>query len=119
MVNRLKELRNYLNLNQTDFAKYLGIKQNAYSTIESGKRPLADKYIKLICATFNVSEKWLRTGEGKIFISSPYEKELREILENLTPDYQQYILSTAKHLLELQRKLELQQKSLNPDQSDE
>ena len=59
MVQRLKEVRKALGLNQTEFAKHLGITQTAYSMIESGNRPLADKYVKVICSTFNVSEAWL------------------------------------------------------------
>ena len=36
MVQRLKEVRKALGLNQTEFAKHLGITQTAYSMIESG-----------------------------------------------------------------------------------
>ena len=48
MIHRLKEVRKELGLNQTDFAKYLGITQTAYSMIENGNRPLSDKYVKVI-----------------------------------------------------------------------
>ena len=49
MIHRLKEVRKELGFNQTDFAKHLGITQTAYSMIENGNRPLADKYVKVIC----------------------------------------------------------------------
>ena len=35
MIHRLKEVRKELGMNQTEFAKYLGITQTAYSMIET------------------------------------------------------------------------------------
>lgn len=105
MIHRLKEVRKALGFNQTNFAKQLGITQTAYSMIENGNRPLADKYIKVISSVFNVSENWLRKGEGEMFMSSPYEKEFNEIFTNLTPETQQYLLVMAKELLNTQEKL--------------
>lgn len=105
MIHRLKQVRRALGLNQTDFAKHLGITQTAYSMIENGKRPLADKYIKVICSAFNVNENWLRTGREDMFASSPYEKEFTQIFSHLTPDTQQYLLLMAEELLKVQTKL--------------
>lgn len=105
MIQRLKEIRKTLGFNQTDFAKHLGITQTAYSMIENGNRPLADKYIKVICSTFNISENWLITGQGEMFTASPYEKEFTEIFSNLTPETQEYLLTMAKELLNTQQKL--------------
>ncbi len=105
MLLRLKELRRILSLNQTDFAKQLGITQTAYSMIESGARPFSDKHVKHICSVFGVNEKWLRTGEGETFLQSPYEKDFMQIFELLTPETQEYLYNMAKGLLETQEKL--------------
>ena len=105
MRARLKKVRKSLGLNQTEFASHLGITQTAYSMIENGYRPLADKYVKVICSEFNVNENWMRTGEGEMFLASPYEKEFTEIFGNLAPETQQYLLLMAKELLNTQRKL--------------
>ena len=105
MVQLLKEVRKAQGLNQTEFAKHLGITQTANSKIESGNRPLADKYVKVICSTFNVSEAWFLTGDGEMFVSSPYEKEFTDIFGHLTPETQQYLLLMAKELLNTQQKL--------------
>lgn len=105
MVHRLKKIRKTLGFNQTDFAKYLGITQTAYSMIENGNRPLADKYIKVICSTFNVNETWFESGEGDMFLSSPYAKEFTEVFSRLAPETQQYLLLMAKELLNTQKKL--------------
>lgn len=113
MINRLKQLRKGLKINQTNFAKHLGITQTAYSMIENGNNPLSDRHIKVICSTFGINENWLRTGEGDMFFSSPYEKEFTEIFNNLTPETQQYLLLMAKELLNTQQKL--LNKHLNTD----
>jgi len=105
MIQRLKYIRKTLGYNQTDFAKHLGITQTAYSMIENGNRPLSNKYIKLICSLFNISEDWFYTGEGEMFIASPYEKEFVKIFSSLTPVTQQYLLLMAKELLNVQNSL--------------
>lgn len=109
VIERLKQLRKVLKMNQTNFAMQLGITQTAYSMIENGNNPLSDRHIKVICSAFNVNENWLRTGEGDMFFSSPYEKEFTEVFSNLTPVTQQYLLLMAKELLNTQEKL------LNPN----
>ncbi len=105
MIKRLKQLRKTLKINQTNFAKQLGITQTAYSMIENGNNPLSDRYIKVICSSFNVNENWLRTGDGDMFFSSPYEKEFTEVFSSLAPATQQYLLLMAKELLNTQEKL--------------
>lgn len=105
LIRRLKEIRTTLGFNQTDFAGYLGITQTAYSMIENGRRPLADKYVKIICSSFQIREEWFRTGEGEMFLVSPYEKEFTRIFSHLVPETQQYLLLMAKELLRTQNKL--------------
>jgi len=73
--------------------------------IENGIRPLSDKYVRVICITFNVSEHYLLTGEGEMFQSSPYEKELLTLYGKLVPETQEYLLVIAKELLKIQQKL--------------
>uniref|UniRef100_UPI0040569403 helix-turn-helix domain-containing protein n=1 Tax=Agathobacter sp. TaxID=2021311 RepID=UPI0040569403 len=109
MIKRLRQLRKTLKINQTNFAKQLGLTQTAYSMIENGNNPLSDRHIKVICSVFNVNEHWLRTGDGDMFFFSPYEKEFTEIFSNLAPATQQYLLLMAKELLNTQEKL------LNPN----
>lgn len=85
MASRLKQLRKALKINQTNFAKQLGITQTAYSMIENGNNPLSDRYIKVISSVFGVNEAWLRTGDGDMFYSSPYEKEFFKTFCNFQP----------------------------------
>jgi transcriptional regulator with XRE-family HTH domain len=105
MKDRMQALRKALKLNQVEFAERLGMKRTALSMIEVGNNALTDKNIKLICLTFNVNEKWLRTGRGDMFNASPYEAEFFDIFEDLMPETQRALLSLAKNLLETQKKL--------------
>ncbi|MEC1178627.1 helix-turn-helix transcriptional regulator [Metasolibacillus meyeri] len=105
MYSRIKEIRNALKMNQAEFARHLGLGQSTLAMIEVGKRTFSDKHIKVICATFNINEEWLRTGEGEMFNSSLYENELISIFDNLQPETQQYLLVMAKELLNMQQKL--------------
>jgi len=68
---RLKILRTELALKQGEFAEQLGISQSALSDFEREFKPIAERYIKLICLTFNANGTWLRTGEGEMFDKKP------------------------------------------------
>ncbi|MEK4425135.1 helix-turn-helix domain-containing protein [Solibacillus sp. FSL K6-1523] len=68
MIERLKEIREYHKLNQSDFAKSLGMGQSTLAMLEVGKRELLDRHIKTVCSIYNVNETWLRTGIGEMFI---------------------------------------------------
>lgn len=75
---RIKELRNTLKLNQTDFANRVGIKQSSLSDIENKKTETVDeRTIRLVCSEFGVNETWLRDGKGEIFRS---ESDLLKLL---------------------------------------
>lgn len=64
--DRIKEVRDDNKLTQTKFGKKLGVTRDVIKNIELGnlKNGVPDSIIKLISFTFNVSEQWLRTGEG-------------------------------------------------------
>ena len=103
ILDRIRLVRKTLRLRQGEFAQKIGLTQTALSMIELDKVALTDKNIKLICATFAVDEKWLRTGAGEMFgHSSPYEKELLEIFAKLTVDTQEFIIDMARNLLRRQ-----------------
>jgi transcriptional regulator with XRE-family HTH domain len=104
-TDRLAALRKALGLSQRKFAERLGIKANAVSMIEVGRNALTEKNIRLICMTFQVSEAWLRTGEGDMFVASPYEAEFIRTFRSLMPETQEALLQLGKRLLETQRKL--------------
>ena len=86
MNERLKKLRKALDLTQQEFADRIGVKRNTIATYEIGRNTPLDAVIASICREFNVSETWLRTGEGEMFLPSP-----NGVLDELV---QKYGLST-------------------------
>ena len=86
MNERIKKLRKVLDLTQQEFADKIGVKRNTIATYEIGRNVPLDAVIVLICREFNVSETWLRTGEGDMFLPSP-----NGVLDELV---QKYGLST-------------------------
>ena len=67
MNERVKELRQVLGLSGEKFGNAIGVKRSAISDIETGRNSLSEQMIKSICLAYNVSEIWLRTGEGSMF----------------------------------------------------
>lgn len=70
MHERLKLIRETQKMSQAEFSKALGMGQSTLAMMEVGKRDILDRHIKTICSIFNVSERWLRTGEGEMFVKS-------------------------------------------------
>lgn len=68
---RIKKVRKSKDLTQQEFCEQIGLKRNSISLVESGKRNISDQAIKSICREFNVSETWLRTGAGEMFVEAP------------------------------------------------
>lgn len=75
MGDRIKALRQSLGLTQQEFADKIGIKRGAIANYEIG-RNISDVVINSICRTFNVSEQWLRSGEGEMFVQIARDKEI-------------------------------------------
>ena len=82
MNERLQQLRKTLKLSQEAFGKKLGVSKSAVSNMESGRYNMTDTVLKLACQSLNVSEKWLKTGKGDMFINPPPEE-----LERLAQRY--------------------------------
>ncbi|MHB9292500.1 hypothetical protein Holit_01598 [Hollandina sp. SP2] len=107
MKDRLKEVRKTKGLNQKEFATELGIAQNTYSLIETGKIAMSERNIKMICLTFGVSEQWLRTGESQMFADNDtqYEIELLDVFRQLSEASRKLVVEHAKGVVELERTL--------------
>jgi transcriptional regulator with XRE-family HTH domain len=103
--SRLKQLRKKLAMTQAEFAAKLGIAQNSYSQIETGKAARTDKNIRLICYTFGVSEIWLIEGKGEMFgkvssIVGTREEQLLDLFRQLSPEMQDAIFNHIRSLVE-------------------
>ena len=78
MKDRIIIIRKEKGYNQEQFANELNLSRNFINQVESGKRNPSERTILDICSKFNVSENWLRTGEGEMFITMSRDEELAE-----------------------------------------
>lgn len=83
MNERMKELRKLLGVTQQEFADRLGVKRVNIATYETGKSMPGDAVVSLICREFNVSEAWLRTGDGDPFIKKSRNAEIYEYVDRI------------------------------------
>lgn len=99
--DRIKELRKSLKLSQEEFGHVLGVSRDVIGNIEYDrlKRPEQKEPIyKLICQKFNVSEIWLRTGDGEMFLPDEDEEAayVSDLLEELDNDFYDLIKAIMK-----------------------
>lgn len=106
MNGRIRELRKTLELSQKEFAQKIGLKQNAISYMEKSGATVTEQNIRAICSQFSVNESWLRTGIGKMFLENEKkQREFFDIFDQLSPALQDYLIRTAKDLLDTQTKI--------------
>lgn len=86
MTERIKAIRRAVGCTQQEFADRLGLKRNTIATYEIGKAVPSDRTISDICREFRVSEVWLRTGEGEMFLRQTEAEQLAEITTRMELD---------------------------------
>lgn len=83
MHDRIKKLRKALDLTQQEFADRIGSKRTTIAKYEIETNVPSSAVISLICREFNVSETWLRTGEGEMFVKRTRDDELAAFMDEL------------------------------------
>ena len=110
LVNqRIKELREKLELNQREFSKLLALSGGYIAGVEVNLRKVNDRLIKLIVSQFGVNEDWLRLGKGEMFTKKKTDEKAVRIISlfnDLPPHFQDVVLGT----IELLRKANEKQK---------
>lgn len=99
---RIKKLRRSLDLTQQEFAERIGIKRNTIAKYETGRGDPIDAVNSLICREFNVSEVWLRTGEGQMFVEVPRNEalaaQIQAFLQGGTDSFRERLISLLLRL---------------------
>lgn len=70
-------------LTKTAFAEKINVSQSFISRLVSGEKVPSDRTIADICREFNISELWLRTGEGEPHIQREEDEEFIEVMEQI------------------------------------
>lgn len=83
MNDRIAQVRKQAGLTQEKFAEKIGLTRNFVWMIEKGDRVPSDRTITDICREFRVSETWLRTGEGEMFLPVDADEELAQVLAEI------------------------------------
>ncbi len=99
---RIKQIRNSKKLTQDEFADILGLTKNFISLIETGNRTPSDRTISDICREFNISEVWLRTGEGEMLTPISRDAEiaafLGDVMRGEKEDFRRRLVSVLARL---------------------
>ena len=71
-IRTLKEVRDILDVNRTEFSRYMGIPLRTLEEWEAGRRKMPDYVLRLI-AYYVKTQKWLK--ENGIKLEGEYEQE--------------------------------------------
>lgn len=74
--DRIKVLRRHKALTQEQFAAIIHTSRSNLGNVETNTFSVTDRMIYDICREFQVSEDWLRTGEGEMFVEKTREEEI-------------------------------------------
>lgn len=82
----LKKLRSILGYTQKDMANILGIKQNTYSSIETGKISLTDRNKRILAEQLHLNREWLNdTKDSTPFLNTQPDIEPKYPRQYLDP----------------------------------
>ena len=101
---RIKQIRETLELSQRNFSMILSLSHSYIAGIESGALKVNARLIKLIVSEFGINETWLVTGEGEMFNQNPDEKitKLVGLFKGLSSKNQELIYQIIGILLKME-----------------
>jgi len=104
---RVKELRRALDMTQVSFSQVIALSSGYLAGIETEKRRVNNRLIKLICSSFKVNEQWLRHGEGKMFAEDDSEQYIKLVglFKELNSHYRDFIFKEIDQLLKMQEQM--------------
>ena len=100
---RIKQIRETLELSQRNFSRSLSISHSYIAGVESGALKINTRLIKLIVSEFNISEAWLLTGKGEMFSQNQDEKfaKLAGLFKGLSSKNQELIYQIMDILIKM------------------
>lgn len=82
--SRIKEVRKAKGLSQAAFGAPFGANRDMINNVENGRAAVSDIMIASICRTYGVNERWLRTGEGEMFVQISRDEEVMAFVGRAT-----------------------------------
>lgn len=106
MKDRIKKLREVLNLKQRELAERLDSSVSTIGMWEIGERPVPKTRVYQICKEFHVRREWLENGEGEMFVPDKEPKTREDVLreaalalfEELSPRAQDAFLAAMAEI---------------------
>lgn len=83
---RVRQVRQIAGLTLRDFGDRIGLTASTLSSLENGKSNASTQALRSIAREFNVSEDWLRTGEGDMAQPPDRSAELGALVGDLFRD---------------------------------
>ena len=84
--DRINELIKTLKVTKSAFAASINVSQPFISGVCAGTKGVSDRTILDICRVYNVSEEWLRTGNGPMMAVKTRREEITELAERLNAE---------------------------------
>ena len=99
---RIENLIKHLGITKTKFAEKLSVSQPYISKIIISGYVPSDRLIEDICEKFNANEKWLRTGEGEMFIRKTRSETIADFMVDMLneeePSYKRRLIEALAEL---------------------
>ena len=99
---RIENLIKQLGITKTKFAEKLSVSKPYISKIIISGYVPSDRLIEDICEKFNANEKWLRTGEGEMFIRKTRSETIADFMVDMLneeePSYKRRLIEALAEL---------------------
>lgn len=98
---RVREIRKAKGLTMRQFGEKIGVVGSTISDIENGRRSLNKQNMLAICREFRVSEEWIRTGEGEMFVEPDEDEEITRFMGDILsgqPDFRRRLVSVLARM---------------------
>lgn len=99
-----KNIQEKFNLTKNDFYKRISYSEGYWGLIESHRRPVPERIIKLLCMEFNINENWLVSGNGEMFNNLIDEQQFINLFNSLNNEYRTCAILQLEALVQLQKK---------------
>lgn len=107
IINRILELLSQKNTNQAALCKYIGIKENVFTTWKMRGTAPQTKYIIQICEFLSVSPYYLLTGKEATDDIGETESKLLSDFRSLSKQGQEYIQQQMFMAKEVYKKVDI------------